>query len=418
MVVQEDQANLPPAHNKAIRSQHVHSTIKRISSPSCLLDASGHLNPARSSYINEAIQQLSCLSKAVGQENSAREKLLHALELSAGDWARGPIPSRLDKSSPVWLSDVSNDHSPVEYSLALDQASGEAEVRFLIEAQPKFKSLTALQASVSNLTADIAARYSAIVSLDRLDLIRDLFMPQEPDPESTFVAWHSFAVSTTLEKWKMYLNPHALGKYNASAVTQEALNRLGLANSWNLLESSVISGDDYVIYCAIGMSRNSEVKVYIAHPEASAAQIAKKHSNLDSNADIYEIQQFYSCMAGGSLGPYCGKPPISCFHFKRGEDPCQATRTVLFPLDNYATHDADAQQRVITYIQAISAPQVFRARYERAIDAVRRRPLESGRGIHSWASLKMKPGGKRSNTFYLSPELFGPLPDDGLLSDC
>lgn len=367
------------------------------------------------SYVSEATRQLSQLSYAVGQDDMTREKLLRALDFSAGDWAQDPVPAQLDRSA--WVSDVSNDHSPVEYSLALDQRTGDVEVRFLIEAQPKLNNLTSLQASVSQLSEDIALEYSETVSLHALDTIRDLFMPQSP--EGTLVAWHSFAMSKTLEKWKIYLNPQASGKSNASRITSEAMARLGLGKSWSLLEN-IMSPDDYVIYCALGLSRdpeNAEVKVYVAHPGASATQIAQKHLAIDPSIDsTCEMQRFYHCMAGGSLGPYHGKPAISCFAFKR-ENPLKVTRTALFPMDSYVAHDAEAQERVEAYMQAISAPPAYRERYFKAIDAVRRRSLDSGRGIHSWVSLKMKPDGKRSNTFYLSPELYGPLVDDGVASD-
>lgn len=369
---------------------------------------------AENSYVSEATRQLTRLSHAVGQDEQTRQKLLRALNFSAGPWARHPVPEALDRSA--WVSDVSNDHSPVEYSLALDQRTGDVEVRFLIEAQPEENSLTALQASVSRLSEDIASEYSETVSLDSLNAIRDLFLPE--NPEGTLVAWHSFAMSKTLEKWKIYLNPHASGKINASRVTSEAMARLGLESSWALLES-IMSPDDYVIYCALGLSRdpeNAEVKVYVAHPGASAMQIAEKHSAIDPESDsTAEILRFYNCMAGGSSGPYHGKPPISCFAFKR-ENPLRVTRTALFPMDSYAAHDAEAQERVEAYMDAFSAPAAYRERYLKGIDAVRRRSLETGRGIHSWVSLKMKPDGKRSNCFYLSPELYGPLLDDGIVS--
>ena len=78
-------------------------------------------------------------------------------------------------------------------------------------------------------------------------------------------------------------------------------------------------------------------------------------------------------------------------------------------MDAYAKSDAEAQQRVETYMEAISAPQLYRERYRKAIASIQRRPLEDGRGIHSWVSMKEKPDGKRSNTYYLSAELFGSI---------
>lgn len=366
----------------------------------------------RGSYISEANRQLTRLSKAIGQDDATREKLLHALRFSGGEWCQNAIPQKLNTSA--WVSDVSNDHSPFEYSLALSQATGVAELRFLIEAQPEESSLAALQERTSRLTDDIATEYGPTkVSLDRLNLVRDLFLPSAA--EGNLASWHSFATSKTLEKWKIYLNPLATGRQNAFNVTREALERLGLARSWKLLES-IMTGDDYPIYFSLGLSPNpedAEVKVYVAHCGASATQIAQKHVKIDPNSSVHAIELFYSIMAGGSLGPYPGKPGLSCFHFKNKDPSRPAARTVLYPMDNYAANDAEAQRRIEMYMDAISAPRIYRERYRNAISAVQRRPLEAGRGIHSWVSMKEKLDGTRSNTFYLSAELYGCLGEDG-----
>ncbi|RYP46629.1 hypothetical protein DL768_007193 [Monosporascus sp. mg162] len=368
----------------------------------------------KGSYIGEATRQLSHLSRAVGHDKAIKEKLLRALTLAGGDWGQNPIPQKLDKSA--WASDVSNDHSPLEYSVALDQQTGEAELRFLIEAQPEGNNLTNLQKSALCLNKVIVANYGTIISLDRFNLISDIYMPFQA--VGKLAAWHSFAVSNATEKWKIYLNPQASGKDNASAATCEALKRLGLTSSWKLLENT-ISSTDYVIYFSLGLSPDvddAEVKVYVAHPGASASQIAQKHAAICPEASTYEIQQFCASMAGGSRGPYRGKPLISCFAFK-SNDPNRPARTILFPIDSYSVHDAEAQERIEQYMHDILAPSVYRERYKKAISAVQRRPLESGRGIHSWVSLKQKPNGRRSNTYYLSPEFFGPL-EAGFSGSC
>ncbi|CAG8909184.1 unnamed protein product [Penicillium egyptiacum] len=363
-------------------------------------------------YISEANRQLARLSKAIGQDEVTREKLLHAFNFSGGEWCQNAIPQKLDISA--WVSDVSNDHSPFEYSLALSQQTGASELRFLIEAQPEENSLAALQERTSRLTDDIATEYGPTrVSLDRLNLVRDLFLP--PNAEGKLASWHSFATSNTLEKWKIYLNPLASGSQNASKVTREALERLGLASSWELLDS-IMTGDDYPIYFSLGLSpdpEDAEVKVYVAHRGASATQIAQKHVKMDPKSSVHAIEMFYSIMAGGSLGPYRGKPGLSCFHFKNKDPSRPAARTVLYPMDSYAADDVEARERIETYMDAISAPQLYRERYRNAISSVQRRPLGAGRGIHSWVSMKEKSDGKRSNTFYLSAELYGCLVDDG-----
>ncbi|CAI7615252.1 unnamed protein product [Penicillium crustosum] len=399
------------SHQLIHRYQYTTTTIKPTMS---MAPTPAPINQViRGNYISEANRQVTRLSKVIGQDDVTREKLLHALRFSGGEWCQNAIPQKLNTSA--WVSDVSNDHSPFEYSLALSQATGATELRFLIEAQPKENSLAALQERTSRLTDDIATEYGPTkVSLDRLNLVQDLFLPS--GAEGNLASWHSFATSNTLEKWKIYLNPLATGRQNAFKVTREALERLGLASSWKLLES-IMTGDDYPIYFSLGLSPNpedAEVKVYVAHCGASATQIAQKHVKMDPNSSVRAIELFYSIMAGGSLGPYRGKPGLSCFHFKNKDPSRPAARTVLYPMDSYAVNDAEAQQRIEMYMDAISAPQLYRERYRNAISAVQRRPLEAGRGIHSWVSMKEKLDGTRSNTFYLSAELYGCLGEGGL----
>ncbi|KXG47397.1 Aromatic prenyltransferase, DMATS type [Penicillium griseofulvum] len=368
-------------------------------------------------YLSEASRQVEALSKAIGQEEAIREKLLYALKFSGGEWCQNAIPQKLDTSA--WVSDVSNDHSPYEYSLALSQQTGASELRFLIEAQPKENSLIALQETTSRLTDDIATEYgSTKVSLDRLNLVQDLFLPAKP--EGKLASWHSFVTSSTLEKWKIYLSPLASGRQNAFNVTREALERLGLATSWKLLEN-MMTGDDYPIYFSLGLSPNpeeAEAKVYVAHPGASATQIAEKHVKMDPNSNVHDIEQFYSIMSGGSLGPYHGEPGVSCFHFKNKDPSRPVARTILYPTGCHVANDAVAQERIEIYMDAISAPQLYRERYRNAVSAVQRRPLEAGRGIHSWVGMKEKLDGKRSNTFYLSAELYGCLVDEASNGGC
>ena len=280
------------------------------------------------SYISEATQQLLNLSHAIEQDPITREKLLYALKFSGGAWGRDPVPQELGPSA--WISDVSNDHSPLEYSLALSQRTGEAELRFLIEAQPEENNLASLQESTLALNDDIAEEYRSTTSMERFDMIKDLFFPH--DAQGALAAWHSFATSKTLEKWKLYLNPLAQGKENAASITSQALIRLGLEQSWLLLKS-IMSPEDQIIYFALGLGNtpeDAEVKVYVSHPGSSATQIALKHAQMDPNASVKDIEEFYRCMGAGSLGPYPGKPALSCFAFKN-KDPTRPARTILYP---------------------------------------------------------------------------------------
>ncbi|KAF2877750.1 pyridoxal phosphate-dependent transferase [Massariosphaeria phaeospora] len=358
------------------------------------------------SYMDEACKQLSRLAQASNLNPAAKEQLLGALVLSGGEFGKLPVPQKLDPSA--WISNVSNDHAFYEYSVALDQKTGDAELRFLIEAQANGNRLKDLQESAVRLNDEIAKRYSSTVSLGRMNDIRDLFLPAQP--EGMFAAWHSCAATKAGPEWKVYLNPCATGVPQASSVTREAFERLGLASAWQLL-TSIMTPDDSVLYFSLDLSPHpvhSRIKIYVAHPNATASTIAQKHAQICPNACAYSIQQFCSSMAGGSLGPYTKKSLLSCFAFT-SEAPDGPVGTVHFPVVAYADDDAEVQRRVQHYISVASLPTAFQRRYANIVSAVQRRPLDEGRGIHAWISLKQDGKGKKSNTFYLSPELFGHL---------
>ncbi|KAI1648427.1 uncharacterized protein F4817DRAFT_314713 [Daldinia loculata] len=360
----------------------------------------------RGTYFGEASGQLSDLSQAIEQDVTAKDQLLEALTFTTKYWGHNLVPKELDRTG--WISSVSCDHSPFEYSVQLDRDTGDAQLRFLIEAQSEENSLVRFQESARRLNSDIVTKYNASVSLDRYSLIQDLFLPDEPN--GVFAAWHSCASTKKGLEWKIYLNPSVSGKGNALSTTGEAFERLGLGNAWVLVESIMTPGDS-IIYFSLDLSSNQEearVKVYILHQDATASTIANKHTCICPDATWFETQRFCESMANGLHGRYSSTPVVSCFAFT-SKKPNEPVGTVHFPIHSYAENDADAQARIERYLDEVSASPICKERYKKVVNAVRRRPLDQGRGIHAWVSLKQDSGYKRSITFYVSPELFGPL---------
>ncbi|KAI0450464.1 beta-eliminating lyase [Xylaria acuta] len=353
-------------------------------------------------YLGEARRQISHLSRAIGQDGVSKTKLLNALLLLADEWGQTMVPRSIDPS--CWVSSISNDRSPFEYSVVLDQATGDAELRLLIEAQSEGHSQSQLQERALHLNEAIMMRHGATVSLDSFELVRDILMPKES--EGSFAAWHSCAVSKSGPKWKIYLNPCASGRHNALFSSRTTFERLGMASEWELVERTMTPTDS-VAYISLDLTSDqadARVGVYIAHELASAREIARKHEAICSHVCAFEIQRFCESMAG-SLGPYTGKPLLSSFAFTsnpRG----RSVGTIHFPVSAYANNDSEIQQRVEKYMLAKSVPSIFAERYRKAVSAVQRRPLAQRHGLHTWVSLKQSADGALSNAFYLSAELF------------
>lgn len=422
--------NVVISRGKDMRLRHFSCGLKPVPVQKAITASSSEIEEYTATYLSEARRHISHLSHAVSQTTLEKNQLAEALAFSTGTWGSLPITAP-SSSQDSWRPEVSNDHSPYEYSVAIDQRTGAAELRFLIEAQPTQNRLSALRDAGMALARQIGTKYHDTVSLDRFELIKDLFIPSTSSPStnsnhdeihgsfdkaSFFSAWFSCALSAKSgPEWKIYLNPRARGAASASSVTREAFARLGLAESWDLLADMMARTDDAVVYFSLDLGRSSEnrVKVYISHPRTTAGQIAGKISSLCPDTSAYEVERFVRAMAGGdggedTAGPFEGKSLLTCFAFT-SKAPLKPVGTVHFPIIAYAEDDRIARQRVESYMTQAGVSDKFRGKYRDVISAVQRRPLNEGRGIHAWVSLKSKAGGKRVNTFYISPELYGPV---------
>ncbi|KAI1435008.1 pyridoxal phosphate-dependent transferase [Xylaria sp. CBS 124048] len=361
----------------------------------------------RGTYLSEAERQMTYLSRALDQDCTKTDLLVDALHISTKGWGQLPLPR--DVTDLLWVSMISDEYAPFVYSVMLDQETGESELQFLIEAQPfedgNHGILKQLQVEALSLTERIANEYSSKVSLDRFNAVRDLFMPS--DTQGLFAAWHSYTLGQEGPGWKVNLNPNcAAGVDNAILLTRTAFERLGLAESWAVVENILTPGDS-ILYVGIDLSHTKEVcaQVCIYHDKASASTVAAKHAAICPHADPYEIQRFCEIMGGSRRRSYDRKPLLSSFAFS-SSTPGQPVGTVRFPVSSYADDDKQIQMRVERYMAAVEVSPLFRKRYAKVISALQRQPLDRGTSIHAWVSLEQGPGGRQSNTFYLSPGLF------------
>lgn len=361
------------------------------------------------SYLERSRGQLQKLASTLGLGEHETKQLLHALETSTGSWGKTLVPSQIDSTGSLWLSGLSNDHSPFEWSITLQQKTGEAELRFTVEGQPTENTLSSARSAALEMNESIKKVYGKLVSFENFERIRDLFLPSHPNEAAIIVAWHSFVSDDSNPSWKIYLDPRVRGLDNVFAVTQEALRLLGIPSAWSLLRQ-ILSPNDFIPFIALDLcadAASARIKVYVAHRDATAAEVAEKHAAICPDASPFEIERFYRAMAGSS-GPYRGPPVISTFAFTSLE-PNRPIGTVNFRADAYISHDAEVQARIERYFDEGRASSICKERYRNALAAVSTRPLELGTGIHSWIGLKTKRGGALQSTIYFSPELFGPV---------
>ncbi|KAK4208026.1 putative Tryptophanase [Rhypophila decipiens] len=410
----------------------------------------------KGAWLDEAQRSLGNLFQAVGLDQNGRKELSKALTVVMGAWGQTPV-----EQSSSWTSSVGNDGSPIEFSVAVDPTTGEAELRLLAEAQPSPSDKTnnnlnhlwaRLSSAALKLNDTISAEYKPSISLARFSQIRDLFLPSSlPADKQTIklAAWHSFAYSARKgPQWKLYLDPsNAADGYTALSSTREAFTRLGLYSAWKSVES-ILGPSDSVVYFSLDLTgkvdSSARVKVYMAHSvdkqqmtpatfRSQAAIIADKHAKLCGHypesipVDGYEIQRFIAAMSGPDfdktdLDLGNRKPLLSCFAFtttrsdREAPTAVLANTTVHFPMDAYVPDDEEAHRRTEAYYSA-SANEA-KDIYNKVLGAVQTRPLNKAKGIHAWVSLKQnvtsktgsddtKKGAGVENTFYFCPEILG-----------
>lgn len=337
--------------------------------------------------------QLGSLCTALGLQATAKENL-ELQRMLFEPWGQEQVPA-----SPAHASSIGDDHSPYEYSLAFSKQG--VELRILFEAQAKEPTPRALQAAALKTNQRLEQHFG--LDLTRFNAVADLFLPEDPAPP--FSLWHAVCLNAgKAPEFKIYLNPQARGKDNARALTIEAMERLGLAESARQMFPAVArrgSELDEVRYFSLDLSakREARVKVYFAHHGATAKDLERAFRFAPSHI-AGDVEAYLQVMAGHH-GPFRQKPITSCFAFVAGREAPSAV-TMHYPIAHYEYDDERAAARVSKYLQTHNSGL---ATYQGVLAALARRPLDDGAGMQSYASFRRE-GKDLRFTVYLSPELF------------
>lgn len=338
--------------------------------------------------------QLERLSEIVGTDSVSARRLLADLLGSTG--------SRSLTEPPAWPSVVSDDYSPVEYSIALNEV-GRPTLRVLSEALGEPPSpATNLLAGYAFLRAQ-AARFG--LAMTYFDRVRDVFDTE--NPQGGFGLGQSLVFrSDKRPEFKVYFNPELKGIEQAPGLVAEALNRLGLSESYQIaLSHSVRPGElgraDRLTYFALDLhdGPHARVKLYLTHCGAQPTDLARAASAVDG-IDPAEIVEFCKIASGG-VETFDGRPLVDSYTFL-GEVDGPAGYSVYVPIRGYVSDDEEARDRVIALLERYGFGD---AEFERAITAVARRPLADGVGLIAHVSLRLGPP-RPGVTVYLSAEAY------------
>jgi DMATS type aromatic prenyltransferase len=339
--------------------------------------------PARSpTLLDVGTDRLSSLLRALEYSPSRVREAVTTFSRFAVPWG----DARANAAS--WPSDVTDDHTPFELSLALDGA--EPETRALVEVQGAVPSVPENWVAAQALTRRWAPTYG--MDLARLDRVASLFEPTPRTPR--FALWHGICFGRAMAPdFKVYLNPYARSPERARDLVEEAMRRLGFGSAAMHFPEHA-RGED-VMYFALDLSASPQarVKVYFAN-RAATFEAVEASAACGPGYVPGRAADFCRAMLQAS-GPFDRRPILTCLSFVAG-DPRPSAVTVHVPVRSYVPSDQAVRDRVCAYLPVEGA-----ALYRRAVDAFARRPLSWGAGMQTYVSLRLP---SRRLTVYLATE--------------
>ncbi|HMG19657.1 MAG TPA: tryptophan dimethylallyltransferase family protein, partial [Kofleriaceae bacterium] len=176
----------------------------------------------------------------------------------------GTSAGRRGQDGPAYASDVVDDHTPFEMSLAIGGTA--PELRLLVETVGADSSLAARWQAARALGERLRDRHGA--DLRRLDAIADLFQPRRD--HGVLAMWYAVGFRPGQPpQWKAYVDLRARGNEHARAVLEEALDRLGLAAAYPRLMREAGGRDllDELVYFSLDLADHdrARVKAYFRH---------------------------------------------------------------------------------------------------------------------------------------------------------
>ncbi len=321
----------------------------------------------------------------------------------------GPAGGRPLSAGPAWPTDVADDATPVEFSVALDD-SGDRAVRILGETvgQPPgaAENVAAARRFLDRTSTTLG------IPTERFDALADLFLPEEP--QGKFAFWYSLIFRPDgAAKLKVYFNPAVRGPGRAPELVAEAFRRLGLHDAYDTAtQNAMVRGDaDTFSFFAVDLDDDplSRVKLYISH-DAATSDDAERAAKAVVGVEPEQIREFCEVL-GGDTGPFTGRPLVSSYSFVEAAPDGPANYSLYLPVRSYVHDDAVARERVRTFLERHGADA---STLDAALRAVSRRPLADGVGLLAHVSLRLGRYGT-GTTVYLSSEAYDvPAPGTAL----
>lgn len=284
-----------------------------------------------------------------------------------------------DSRSVHFRSDVGDDYSPFEYSLAF--SSRGATMRLLTEPQGENASLVSNRDEALRILRELESE--GRVTLDRLRQVEDLFLPAEP--QGRFSVWLATETGPTADL-KIYLNPEARGPELARELVHLAVQRLGFEAAWGEYEREVLDaggGDLKYVSLDLGRAGKQRLKLYTRHPNATADRL-ERIGALGFMHQRGDILSFLAQLTPGRH-EFDGGAVALCAAFHVGDPMRPASITTYLPISRYVESDDEATSRVSSLLESLGLDT---ERYLRSVALYRSLRCGLAHGTHSYVSFK------------------------------
>lgn len=329
--------------------------------------------------------QLTALGHAAGEPELARA-LAELVPIVSGGWDSVALTE-----APAWPSDLTDDGTPFELSIGLTGA--EPDLGLLVE--PRQVSRDSRESFAEALKVGHALRDRHGANLDRLERVLDLFEPPVGSMPR-FTLWYAVQYRVRGPLFKAYLNPELRGPNSGPDLVREALTRVGMASAWSFIAERCVSSTT-MPYVSLDLSidAHARVKVYVAHHAATAAQL--EHAGAGTcNHRAGDFARWLPALAPGRSGG--DRPVLVCYALVAGQHAPEVTLHV--PVRCHVVSDRVALRGA----RSLCAPRDGRL-LERVVTALATRPLDAGRGLITYVSLRRILERVRV-TAYLAPQPF------------
>ncbi|GAA3587656.1 tryptophan dimethylallyltransferase family protein [Streptomyces osmaniensis] len=317
----------------------------------------------------------------------------------------GPAADRPLTDPPASPSFVSDDHTPVEFSLTFP-ADGPPLLRVLVEPGCAARALPdnarAAWAAVGRLAAQWGYR------LDELTRVNDLFIP--PAPHGPLTLWSALELRPSGPPGlKVYLNAGSRGAERSMETVGEAMTRLGHGQAYESVRSYLhprFPERATLMFFALDVGPWAEprVKVYVAHHDATAADAADA-ALLVPGASPERVAEL--CRRIGGDAPFSRLPLISCYSFTGTAADRPTGHSLYVPVRAYVRDDRAARDHAVELLRHYG---IHNAPLDRALAALTTRRLSAGVGLIPYLSLVQTGRQAPRITVYLSPEAYRVFP--------